>query len=339
MRSLFLFLVLAMASIAAMAQQRKLDIYWIDTEGGAATLIVTPLGHSMLVDAGNPDPNDRDAKRILEVAKLAGVKKIDILLTTHYHVDHAGGVPALAKLIPIERFYDHGENMERADAVTVRTWENYEAAVKNRTRKTVRPGEKIPLDGVDITVVSSNGDVVSTPLGDDIANPLCKNAQYKDPDKTENQRSVGFLLKYGKFTFLDLADLTWDKEMELACPVNKLGAVTLFQATHHGFYGDLSGAPALLWATRPKIVVVNNGASKGLEANAYDRLAGIPGVEGIWQLHRSMRNDNAHNTSQAMIANTGNGRDGYWIEASVTKEGKVTVTNARNNFSQGYGTD
>lgn len=334
MRSLVLFLVVAMATAVANAQSGALNIYWIDTEGGAATLIVTPAGQSMLVDAGNPDPNDRDAKRIFEVAKLAGLKKIDILLTTHYHVDHAGGVPALAKLIPIGHFYDHGDNAETSDALTERMWEAYKAAVPKR--EILKPGDKLPLGGVDVTVVTSDGRVISRPINGGTANLLCKDAVYKDPDKTENQRSVGFLLSFGKFTFLDLGDLTWDKEMELACPVNKLGTATLFQATHHGFYGDLSGAPALVWAVRPKVVVVNNGERKGLGAIAYDRLDKIPGVQGIWQMHRSAANDDAHNAPEQMIANAAPSSDGHWIKASVTKDGKLTVTNSRNGFSKTY---
>ncbi len=333
MRILFL-LALTLAGLLR-AQPGNLTIYWIDTEGGAATLIVAPSGQSLLVDTGNPGPADRDPKRILEAASLARLTKIDILLTTHYHSDHVGGTPALAKLIPIGKYYDHGESIETSDPFSSKLWDAYKATAEGK-RTTVKPGDKIPLEGTDITVVVSNGEPIAKAINGGGPNPLCKDAQQKPPDKTENQRSIGFLLTFGRFKFLNLADLTWDKEMELACPVNKLGTVSLFQATHHGFFNDLSGAPALVWATKPQVVVVNNGARKGLGANAYETLAKIPGVEGIWQMHRSARNDDAHNTSEAMIANIDPASDGHWIKATATRDGKFTVTNSRGDFSKSY---
>jgi len=317
------------------AQSRNLDIYWIDTEGGAATLIVTPSGQSLLADTGNPGPADRDPKRIADVAKMAGLAKIDILFTTHFHSDHVGGAPALAKLIPIGKYYDHGDSIEANTPPGAKLFDAYKAtAGDNRT--TLKPGDKIPLNGVQVEVLTSNGEVIAKPLAGGGPNPLCKDAETKPADTTENQRSAGFLLTYGKFKFLDLGDLTWDKEMELACPVNKVGAVTLLQATHHGFYGDFSGAPALVWAVKPQVVVVNNGARKGLASNAWDTIAKIPGIEGVWQSHRSLANDDAHNTSEPMIANIDPASDGHWIKASISKDGQFTITNGRNNYSKTY---
>jgi competence protein ComEC len=135
-----------------------------------------------------------------------------------------------------------------------------------------------------------------------------------------------------------LGDLTWDREMMLACPVNKLGTVTLYQATHHGFSNGQSGAPAFVWAVKPQVVVVNNGARKGFTADAYETLSKIPGVEGIWQLHRVPASDAAHNTSEQMTANLEEGAQdqGKGIKVSVTKDGKFTVTNQRNSFSKTY---
>jgi len=317
------------------AQSRNLDIYWIDTEGGAATLIVTPSGQSLLADTGNPGPADRDPNRIAAVAKMAGLTRIDMLLITHFHSDHVGGVPALAKLIPIGKYYDHGDSIEANTPAGAKLFDAYKATAGNN-RTTVKPGDKIPLQGVQVTVVTSNGEVIARPLAGGGPNPLCKNAQTKPADTTENQRSAGFLLTFGKFKFLDLGDLTWDKEMELACPDNKVGTVTLLQATHHGFYGDYSGAPALVWALKPQVVVVNNGARKGLAANAWETIAKIPDIEGVWQLHRSAANDDAHNTSEQMIANIDPASDGHWIKASVSRDGKFTITNGRNDFSKTY---
>ena len=262
----------------------------------------------MLVDTGFPQ-DDRDAKRIFAAAQAAGLKKIDILWITHFHLDHVGGVAALSKLIPIGKFYDHGDSIEASTPQGAKLYDDYKAVAQGK-RTLVKPGDKIPLAGVNITAVSAAGQVISKPINGGGPNDLCKDAQQKPEDKTENSQSAGFLLTYGKFKFLDLGDLTWDREMMLACPVNKLGTVTLFQASHHGFSGGQSGSPALVWALKPQVVVVNDGARKGFDANAYDIIAKIPGIEGIWQLHRAVQSDAAHNTSRADDCQCGRGRGG-----------------------------
>ncbi len=329
---------LAAASLFAQSSppSGNLQIVWTDVEGGAATLIVSPSGQSLLVDTGFPQ-DDRDAKRIFAAAQAAGLKKIDILWITHFHLDHVGGVAALSKLIPIGKFYDHGDSIEASTPQGAKLYDDYKAVAQGK-RTLVKPGDKIPLAGVDITAVSAAGQVISKPINGGGPNDLCKDAQQKPEDKTENSQSAGFLLTYGKFKFLDLGDLTWDREMMLACPVNKLGTVTLFQASHHGFSGGQSGSPALVWALKPQVVVVNDGARKGFDANAYDIIAKIPGIEGIWQLHRAVQSDAAHNTSEQMIANLDEGAAdrGLGIKVSVGADGKFTVTNTRNNFSKTY---
>ncbi|HEV1284780.1 MAG TPA: MBL fold metallo-hydrolase [Bryobacteraceae bacterium] len=325
--------ILFLLTAATLSAQKTLDIYWIDAEGGAATLIVTPSGESLLADTGNP--GDRDAQRIYDVAtKQAHLTKIDTVLITHFHSDHVGGVPALAKLIPIGAFVDHGDSVETQNPADAQRWEAYKAvAAGHRTSLTVN-GE-IKLKGVRLDIVSSNGDVLSK--GGD-ANPYCASAVKKDPDPTENARSLGFKLTFGKFTFLDLGDLTWNKELELACPLNHLGHVTLFQATHHGFYNDNSGAPAHVWSLHPQVVIVNNGPRKGLGANAWDTISKTPGLEDTWQVHLSLATDAAHNTAEQRIANaeptaqcTGN-----FLKASISSDGKFTITNSRNGFSKSY---
>ena len=332
----FGFLVAAAALLPA--QSRNLDIYWIDTEGGAATLIVTPSGQSMLVDTGNPGPDDRDPKRIFEVTKVAGLQKIDILVTTHYHGDHVGGAPALARMIPIGKFYDHGDSIEASNSPqTGQLWEAYRKLSEGK-RVIVKPGDKIPLNDVNVTVVTANGEVIAKPINGGGVNDYCKDAQQKDTDRTENGRSTGFLLTYGKFKFLDVGDLTWDREMMLACPVNRVGTVTLFQATHHGFVNGISGAPAMVWAAKPQVVVVNDGPRKGLEGNTFEVIGKIPGIEDVWQVHRALKNDAAHNTQEQLTANLEETADckGRWIKASIASDGKFTVTNSRNQFSKTY---
>src|SRR5260370_38763610 len=91
---------------------KSLQIYFVDFEGGQATLFVTPEGQSLLIDTGWPGNNNRDADRIVAAAKLAGITKIDYVLITHFHDDHVGGVPQLVARIPVGTFIDHGENRE-----------------------------------------------------------------------------------------------------------------------------------------------------------------------------------------------------------------------------------
>jgi competence protein ComEC len=311
------------------AQPRTLDIYWVDVEGGGATLLVTPAGESFLVDTGNP--GDRDAGRIFNVAtKQAGLKKIDYLFTTHYHDDHVGGAPELAKLIPIAHYYDHGESVEKTPV-----WNAYQTLAQ-RKRTIVKPGDVLPLKGVTVQVVSSAGKVLTTGLKGSGPNALCAGAQQHPEDTGENGQSAGVLITFGKFRFFDAGDLTWDREMQLACPENKIGTVTMVQATHHGFFNDASGAPALYNALRPQTVVINNGAKKGLLPPAYELISKMPGVEGIWQLHEAVGSDKAHNTAGQKIANPGNEDGGHWLKASVSQDGSYTITNSRNRFSQTY---
>src|SRR6185503_14275378 len=278
----FILVAFLICGMSLTAQARNLDIYWTDVEGGAATLIVTPEGQSLLVDTGWASADDRDAKRIFLATQKAGLKKIDYLMITHFHGDHVGGVPALAKLIPIEHFLDHGDSIEAQDPRSGPAWAAYKTVAAGK-RTTLKPGDKLPLKGLDAVVISSNGQITGSPVnGGGAANPNCAGAVQHPADKTENQRSAGILLTYGKFKFLDLGDLTWDIEMQLACPVNKLGTVTLFQATHHGFFNDFSGAPAHVLALKPQIVIVNNGATKGWQNSAWDTVYKIPGLEDVW---------------------------------------------------------
>ena len=216
----------------------------------------------MLVDSANRRPDDRDAKRIHAVAKLAGLEKIDILLTTHYHGDHMGAAEALSKLIPIELFVDHGDSVEIDRPKAAEAYKAY-VALTGGKRKSLEPGDRIPLPGVEAVVVAGGGKVVARPLKGGGPNAeLCKTAEKKAPDvDPENNQSLGFVLRYGKFDFLDLGDLPWDYELPLVCPINRLGKVDVYQTTHHGL--DRSGSPQVVWATRPRVAIMNNGPKQG----------------------------------------------------------------------------
>ena len=342
-RSIFL-MVFLLRSSAALAQTRNMDIYWVDVEGGAATLIVSPSGESLLVDTGF-EADGRDANRIFAAAQQAGLKKIDYFLLSHFHADHAGGLPALAKLIPIEKCFDRGDFIEPAN----QKWRDGYLSVCENKRTILNAGDRIPLKGVQVDVVASNGKIITKPVrGGGKPNPLCATAENHPPDVPENQLMVATLFTYDRFKFLDLADLDWEKEMELACPINKLGPVTIYQAGRHGAL-DGAGAPGFLYAIKPQVVVVNNGPRKGLGGPSpgadkaktahYKRLAGIPGVEGIWQEHLSLMSPaKEDNTAEDMIANLEDTKDciGHWIKATVRTDGTFTVFNSRNAFSKTY---
>jgi beta-lactamase superfamily II metal-dependent hydrolase len=334
---------------------RNLEIYWIDVEGGAATLFVSPTGESLLFDTGFPGNGDRDARRIQSAAQKAGLKQIDHVVISHWHGDHAGGLEALARMIPMGRFYDHGNGVEEADRPLLETYK----AVAGNKRTIVNAGDTIPFGGVQMRVLVSEGPVIANPINGGGPNPLCATATRMPPAGPENIRMVGLSLTYGTFKFASLADLDWSREMELACPVNKLGAVNLYTINRHGGL-DNSGNPVLLNAIKPQVIVVNNGPRKGLGARddrikpipvpgvtpapyeriSYLRMARTPGVEDIWQGHLSMLDsDPTHNTARDMIANfEDNGVDhpGNLIVASVGRDGRFTLTNTRNGFSKTY---
>ncbi len=352
MRPLFLTLLLASAYMAG-ATSGNLEIYWIDVEGGASTLYVSPSGESMLVDTGF-ETDDRDAKRIYAAAQQAGLKKIDYVVISHYHADHAGGLPALSKMIPLGKIYGRSdEELEKANE----KWRNNVTEAAGGKRIIVKPGDVIPLKGVQTTVVTSDAKVLTKPLkGGGAANPLCADAEQKAPAGPENQRMVGLMIQFGKFKLLNLQDLDWEREMALVCPVNQVGTITLYHVSRHGGL-DGSAAPAFLGAIRPQVVVINNGPRKGLgqtdntvksttpggmkpyEKNSFLRLAKLPGVEDIWQGHLSLLDsDPNHNTSQNQIANLEDTANcaGNWIKASIAPDGKFTITNGRNGFSKTY---
>jgi competence protein ComEC len=325
-------LTLATAGLLCAATGR-LEIYHIDVEGGAATLIVGPSGESLLVDTGNPRPDDRDARRIHEVAtKQAGLKRLDHVLITHFHGDHVGGLDALAKLMPIGKYLDHGESVEKNTG-----WTAYQRLTADN-RLWLKPGDIIPMKGAHIRVVASNGQRIMKPINGGGPNPLCKDAKLKDEDHTDNAQSAGFLLTFGKFKFLDLGDLTWNKEHALMCPDNMVGAVDVYQVTHHGL--DLSNAPQLVWAVKPKVAIMNNGPRKGGTVEVLDNLRKSPGLEDIWQLHYSEVAGQEKNTSEQMIANPTPTAEckGHWVKVSVNKNGSYAVTNSRNGFSKSYKT-
>lgn len=333
MRKILMMVVVCLCSVSLHAAG-TLKIFFIDTEGGQSTLFVSPSGQSMLVDTGNRDPRGRDARRIAEVARRAGVTRIDFLLITHYHSDHVGGVPELSKLLPITTFIDHGPGVEKTDqAITL--VKDYRKVVDDHQHMVAVPGERIPIKGIDVQVLTSAGKEISAPLpGAGTLNPVCASVPPRLADPSENAQSIGTLITYGKFRVIDLGDLTWNKERELACPRNKLGTVDVYLSTHHGL--DLSNCPAIVDALRPRVAIVNNGETKGGEPEALRTIRHSPGIEDVWQLHYSKNISKAENVPEPFIVNYGPDLPTSWIEVAAQADGQFTVTNSRNEKSKTY---
>ncbi|MGE0446201.1 MAG: ComEC/Rec2 family competence protein [Vicinamibacterales bacterium] len=322
--------------LAAQAGPGALRIYYIDTEGGQSTLVIAPSGESLLVDTGNA--GDRDLGRIVDTLQAAGVKAIDHLWTTHYHGDHVGALLALADRFPVGRFYDHGAPHPNDRIVSAQFLAEYEKLASGR-RTIVTPGDTVTIGSVEITAVAAANRFISSNLpGGGGRNEACETATrkdesgYRDPD---NGESAGFVLTYGRFRTIDLGDLTWNGELELVCPTNRIGQVDLYLTSHHGL--AQSGSPQLVQALRPRVVVMNNGTRKGGAPDAFAVLQQTAGIEDLWQLHWSY-NAGLENTPARFIANVDDAAHSpaYLIEVAARPDGTFTVTNTRNGFSKTY---
>jgi competence protein ComEC len=324
----------------AIGAAKSLQIYFIDVEGGQSTLIVDPLGESLLIDTGWHDFKGRDADRIMVAAKAAGIDHIDDLLLTHYHSDHAGGVVQLASRIKINTFLDHGANTENA-ADTRATFEAYEKVAAHGKRISVKPGDKIPFRGISVQVLAAAGETISAPLpGAGQPNPVCASEPEALADPSENSQSVGVLITYGSFRFIDLGDLTTRGELKLACPNNLIGTADLYLITHHGTAhpgtGDSSNAPAIVDALHPRVAIMNNSAIKGGHPIAWQTVHNSPGLQDLWQLHYAVLGGDDHNSAEQFIANVGGDDKGNYITVSAQPNATFTVTNSRNNYTKTY---
>ncbi len=333
MRKLFLIVSLAFLS-ASLRAADTLDVYFIDVEGGQSTLFVTPSGKSMLVDTGWPGFNGRDAERIVTVAKAAGVTRLDYVVITHYHMDHVGGVPQLAARIPVGTYVDHGRCVETGKEAD----DLVRAYVHERDRAShliVRAGDQIPIEGTNVRVVAAAGQAIQRPLaGAGEPNPFCAACKPRAVDPSENAQSIGMVITFGKFRMIDLGDLTWNKELALVCPVNKLGTVDVYLSTHHGL--DQSNSPAIVDALHPRVAVTNNGATKGGSLEAMQTIRTSPGIEDVWQLHYAQNAGPENNTREPFIVNVDQDASVSWIKVSADLDGGFSVTNSRNGETKNY---
>ena len=368
-----LSLVSGLGVLIAQTRAATLDIYFIDTEGGQSTLYVGPTGESLLVDSGNA--GERDLERIVQTLKEAGVRQIDHLWSTHYHGDHIGALLALAKQIPVGHFYDHGAPHPSDRIVSAAFLASYDELSRGK-RTTVKPGDRVKIDRLDITTVASANRYIRENLrGGGRPNPACTGIRPKDESAyidADNGESAGFVMAYGRFRTINLGDLTWNGELDLMCPTNRIGTVDVYLTSHHGL--DRSGAPALVHALRPRVAVMNNGTRKGGSPDAFRALHESPGLEDLWQLHWS-HNAGLDNAPAAFVANLDDaatvagvlapapapaaapavpgpgGRQGgrgaaaaaaahvpaHLIRITAQSDGTFVVTNTRNGFRKTYG--
>ncbi|MCU1266943.1 MAG: beta-lactamase domain protein [Acidobacteria bacterium] len=343
-RNLYLTLTL-LASLLVPTQlvratPRTLDIYFIDVEGGAATLIVTPLGESLLIDSGFP--GDRDPARIAHVARdVAGLSQIDHYVTTHWHRDHLGGIPTLARLIPVKHYYDHGLPATLTPDIQPELLEAYRQTVQNNA-VVLKPGDVIKLrppvkylPPLQVRVLAAGGVVLGEKTASPQIRPCGPNFQAVAEDKTDNANSIGFLLSFGNFKFFDGGDLTWNVENRLVCPKNLPGPVDVYQVDHHGV--DNSNNPALIRGLKPRVAIINNGPRKGGEARTFATLKAE--AEAVYQLHRNVQTTANDNAPADFVANDLEECKGDFIKLSVAADGKsYTVEIPARKISRSYRT-
>ena len=318
-------LVLAVAFAAAAQAARTLDIYFIDVEGGQSTLVVSPSGQSLLIDAGYAGNSGRDAIRIAAAAKAAGVKKIDTLLITHHHADHVGGVPNLLTRLPVALFIDKGPSVEEGGKYP----EPYEKAFASGQHRVIAAGDKIAVKGLDVTVLTAAGRVIERKAE---PNPYCAGLAPVAGEEGENPQSAGVLIEFGKFRFDDPGDIIWNEELALECPDNNAGKVDVYLTAHHATHVS----PKSVYGLAPRVIVMNNGPRKGGLPEAWKLLRDMPGLEDLWQIHFSLTGGKENNAPDAFIANLDASDDGHYLKVSASEDGSFTIFNPRNKYSKSY---
>ena len=356
-------LALLTVSLAAQAPARKtLDIYVVDVEGGNATLFVSPSGESLLMDTGNGGAAaTRDADRIMAAVKDAGLTRIDHLITTHWHGDHFGAMAEMARRMPIGHYIDHGPSVQSQPASDVFLKDTYPGLFGKAKRTIAKPGDRVPIAGLDWRIVTSAGEAIKTALpGVGKPNPYCAAHKPQENDPTENAQSVGSVITFGRFRAAHLGDLTWNKEFDLMCPTNRIGAVDVFFVSHHG--QPISNAEVLVHALESRVAIMNNGTRKGGQPPAMRIIHSAPRLEDLWQVHFSTLSGQENTVPGLFIANTVDDQPdampvapaaapqpgasappppvhngaAYWIKVSAQQDGSFTVTNARNGFAKTY---
>ncbi|MCX7016492.1 MAG: MBL fold metallo-hydrolase [Candidatus Sumerlaeota bacterium] len=342
------------------SRRETFDLYVLNVDLGNAVLAVSPSGQSMLLDAG--PPGEQYTNVILAAMKDAGVDRIDHVVISHYDWDHYGTIPELAEKVPILHYVDHGSNeeLDKDPAVSqphaARRNPQYEAYIKAREKGShtaAKPGDKIPFEGVEATVVASGGRVLSAPVkgggGFNHAGWLTE----RIADNTEeDQQSVGVLLEFGQFRFIDLGDLPWNLSCKLFLPENKVGPVDLYLITHHALSpvkesigGQRQSAaacpPCEVYGLRPRVAILScneDYVTRLATPEAWQRVRLSPGLEDIWQTHYQAQGGPDNNAPEEFIVslNAFHDEERGWIKVSAERDGSFTVANKRNGFAKRY---
>jgi beta-lactamase superfamily II metal-dependent hydrolase len=335
-----LLVFLAASTVLAGPSDKHLDLYWIDVEGGAATLIVTPAGESVLLDTGNL--GRRDPERIVKVAgEIAGLKQIDHLVITHYHGDHFGGAITLAELLPIKNLYDNGKFENMPDDPGKAYFD-----LKADKKHVVKPGGSIALKQAEgdkspkltFSFLGGRTQFIDAPAGTPENTAVCASAREKERDGSDNANSVVMVVQFGNWRFYDAGDLTWNQEARLVCPKNLVGQVDVYQVTHHGL--DSSNNPLVLRSLMPRVAIMNNGTTKGCLPEVFANLKDTPSIEAVYQVHKNLRPDGAaNNVPDEYIANKEEKCQANYIKLSVAPDAKsYTVDIPANNHQRKFET-
>ena len=320
--------VLVMLAVDVRADQKTgtLDFYWVDSEGGGSTLIVTPSNESVLIDTGNPGA--RDSGRIIAAARAAGLSKIDHVLITHWHTDHFGGAAEVAQQIPFGTIHqraipDGDPDGRKQSTFQVQIKPFRDIAAK---REPLKAGVAIPLKAssggpkIELRCLGADQTFVEpTAAQRQRANPLAASATPKAPDPSDNANSAVFLLSFGPFRFFDGGDLTWNLESKLVAPHNLAGVVDVYQTNHHGL--EVSNNPVLVQSLEPTVVVMNNGPKKGGQPGAFAAIRSAKSVQALYQVHKSFNVPEQENAAHEFTANHDNltGPDAAKCPANIIK--------------------
>ena len=342
------------AGHAAAAGPETLKILELDMEGGGGTLFVSPEGVSVLVDTGTPvtpyfptglDGAKEAADRIVAAAKSLGLKKIDYVIITHYHGDHVGGVQSLLARFPVGTFIDHGPNREVMSdpygprpgqpSGTIGSYQQYVEAIKDHKRVIAKAGDVFHFGSLTDTIVIADGKAIARPLpgAGQKGGAQCDLPPMAADGGVENAKSVGSIFSFGKVRIAAMGDLTWDREHDLACPVNKVGKVNILVVDNHGL--GVSTNPAIVAALDPQIAVFGNGPNKGAVPEVVGHVKEGKRLEAIWKVHANLKNPEVDGDPD-YIANLGPSPSrGYALRFDITRGGKIAVSNGR-GFTKSY---